>query len=88
LAELKRGLERFLFKHVYRHRAVEAPRDAARQALREMFHILVDRPDRLPEKFRDRVASDGVPRAVADYLAGMTDRYALDEHRRLAAAPP
>ena len=86
LAELKQGLERFLFKNVYRHRSVEATRDAARRALRDMFEVLVAAPERLPAKFRGRVPSDGVARAVADYLAGMTDRYALEEHRRLAAA--
>jgi dGTPase len=85
LADLKQGLERFLFKNVYRHRQVEATRDAARQALREMFDRLVDHPDRLPAKFQSRATTDGVARAVADYLAGMTDRYALEEHRRLAA---
>ena len=85
IAELKQGLEQFLFKTVYRHQAVEATRDAARQALREMFRIFVAAPERLPEKFRARVATDGAARATADYLAGMTDRYALEEHRRLTA---
>ena len=85
IAELKQGLEQFLFKTVYRHQAVEATRDAARQALREMFRIFVAAPERLPEKFRARVAIDGAARATADYLAGMTDRYALEEHRRLTA---
>jgi dGTPase len=86
LADLKQGLERFLFKNVYRHQSVEAIRGSAREALREMFDILVAAPDRLPAKFRARVPADGAPRAVADYLAGMTDRYALEEHRRLSAA--
>lgn len=85
LADLKQGLEQFLFKYVYRHRQVEATRDAARQALREMFDCLVPHPDRLPAKFRARVPTDGAARAVADYLAGMTDRYALEEHGRMTA---
>jgi dGTPase len=85
LADLKQGLEQFLFKYVYRHRQVEATRDAARQALREMFDCLVQHPDRLPAKFRARVPTDGAARAVADYLAGMTDRYALEEHGRMTA---
>jgi dGTPase len=85
LAGLKQGLEQFLFKNVYRHRQVEATRDSARQALREMFDRLVDCPEQLPAKFRARTSTDGVGRAVADYLAGMTDRFALEEHRRLRA---
>ena len=88
LAELKQGLEQFLFKNVYRHRQVEAPRAAARQALREMFDVLVCHPDLLPAKFQSRVSSDGAARAVADYLAGMTDRFALEEHRRLTGRQP
>jgi dGTPase len=83
VADLKQGLERFLFKNVYRHPNVEETRNAARQSLREMFDILVADPARLPAKFQNRVAVDGVARAAADYLAGMTDRFALDEHRRL-----
>lgn len=86
VADLKQGLEKFLFKNVYRHPSVEQKRDSARHALRDMFEILVARPDRLPAKFHNRVAADGVARAVADYLAGMTDRFALEEHRRLVGA--
>jgi dGTPase len=87
VAELKQGLESFLFKNVYRHESVEEIRDAARRALREMFDVLIADPQRLPTKFRARIASDGIALSVADYLAGMTDRFALDEHRRLTAAP-
>jgi dGTPase len=46
---------------------------------------MVNDPDRLPGKFREFTARDGVPRAVADYLAGMTDRFALEAHARLTA---
>jgi len=87
VAELKQGLEGYLFKNVYRHPRVEATRNAARQSLREMFDVLVATPERLPAKFRARVDVDGPARSVADYLAGMTDRFALDEHRRLRASP-
>jgi dGTPase len=83
LTELKTGLESFLFKEVYRHLAVEQPRDAARRSLREMYQLFTNQPERLPDKFRNRVSVDGAPRAVGDYLAGMTDRFALEEHRRL-----
>jgi dGTPase len=86
VAELKLGLERYLFKNVYRHPSVEEIRNSAREALREMFDILVADPEQLPAKFRARIAGDGPARSVADYLAGMTDRYALEEHRRLTAA--
>jgi dGTPase len=83
LAEKKTGLERFLFERVYRHPDVLAKRERAQQALRETFATLVQSPDKLPSKFRRLADRDGVPRAVGDYLAGMTDRFAFEEHRRL-----
>ncbi len=85
LANKKLGLERFLFERVYRHPDVLAKRRQAQQALRESFQWLVNEPDQLPAKFRRLAERDGVHRAVGDYLAGMTDRYAVEEHERLAS---
>ena len=86
LAKLKTPLEQFLFDRVYRHPEVLAKRGEAQRALREMFDILTAHPAKLPAKFRALAARDGVPRAVGDYLAGMTDRFAQEERRRLAAS--
>jgi dGTPase len=83
LAAKKSGLERYLFDHVYRHPTVLGKRGEAQQALRETFDALVRLPDRLPQKFARLAQHDGLHRAVADYLAGMTDRFALEEHQRL-----
>ncbi len=83
LAELKLGLEQFLFDRVYRHPDVLSRRREAQSALHEMFAALLKDPRRLPPKFARLAGRDGWPRAVGDYLAGMTDRFALDEHRRL-----
>jgi len=85
LAGKKLGLERFLFDTVYRHPEVLSKRRPAQQALREMFAALFDDPDQLPPKFQRLAERDGVHRAVADYLAGMTDRFAFEEHARIAA---
>jgi dGTPase len=85
-AEKKHELERFLFDKVYRHPDVLTKRRQAQHALRESFEILVQEPQRLPAKFRRLADDEGVPRAVGDYLAGMTDRFALDEHQRLVGA--
>jgi len=83
LAGKKSGLERFLFDAVYHHPTVLVKRTHAQQVLREMFDVLTETPAQLPEKFHRIAKSDGVPRAVGDYLAGMTDRFAFDQHRRL-----
>ncbi len=85
LAEKKSGLESFLFDTVYRHHAVLEKRRPAQQALREAFDALVNDPEQLPPKFRRIAERDGAQRAVADYLAGMTDRFAFEEHQRLVA---
>jgi dGTPase len=85
LAEKKSGLERFLFDTVYRHSEVLIKRRPAQRALREMFALLAKNPEELPLKFRRLAERDGLHRAIADYLAGMTDRFALEQHARLAA---
>jgi dGTPase len=86
LAEEKIGLERFLFDAVYRHPNVLAKRQRAQDVLRKSFEILTRDPLRLPAKFQRIAASAGVPRATGDYLAGMTDRFAFEEHQRLTAS--
>jgi dGTPase len=83
LAEKKRNLERFLFDKVYRHPTVVSKREIAQRALHEVFEVLNTKPEELPAKFRRLAERDGVPRSAADYIAGMTDRFALEEHRRL-----
>jgi dGTPase len=85
ITEKKSGLEAFLFERVYRHPEVLTKRAAAQQVLRESFLALTSAPERLPTKFRRLADRDSVHRAVADYLAGMTDRFAFQEHRRLMA---
>ena len=76
---LKRRLNARLYKHP---RIVEAKRYCA-GVLRDLFHSYSGAPEEMPERFRVRAEEDGLPRAVCDYIAGMTDRYALQEHRRL-----
>jgi dGTPase len=58
----------------------------ARQVVRELFAVLLEQPDCLPPDWQARVGAPGAARtaeAIADYIAGMTDRFALDEHERL-----
>lgn len=83
LLALKRELERFLFDRVYRHPDVLRLREPAQASLRAMFDGYTRRPELMPERFLARVSSDGVARTVCDYLAGMTDRFAEREYRRL-----
>jgi dGTPase len=73
-------LKRFLFANLYRHPSVMATTDRARTVVRELFATYLDRPAEMSDEFT--TAKDR-PRAVADYIAGMTDRFALREHQRL-----
>lgn len=83
LGEKKTELEKFLFDKVYRHPGILEKRRKAQQALRESFASLVADPQKLPAKFRRLADREGVRRAAGDYLAGMTDRFAFEEHKRL-----
>jgi len=74
------ALKRFLFANLYRHPQVVHTTDQAKQAVRELFAAYCARPDELRPEFAARVDRE---RAVADYIAGMTDRFALREHERL-----
>ena len=86
MAEDIRRLKAFLFQAVYRHHKVNRMTAKAKTVVRELFTLYASRPDCLPAEWRTEAESgDAKSRAilVSDYIAGMTDRYALDEHRRL-----
>ncbi len=86
MAEDVRGLKEFLFDAVYRHHKVNRMTTKAKTVVSELFALFVERPDCLPADWRKVAESaDARSRAVlvSDYIAGMTDRYALEEHRRL-----
>jgi len=76
-------LKRFLKEKLYRHYKVDKMRVKAEHVLTRLFETYVRRPNLLPPKYQRRIERNGVERVVADYIAGMTDRYALDEFKRL-----
>src|SRR4051812_42322133 len=77
-------LKDFLLNNLYRHYRVNRMASKARRVVRELFEAFTAEPRLLPEDFHQQFEREGA-RAVADYIAGMTDRYALREHRRLFA---
>lgn len=94
LSEKKAELEAFLFQRVYRHPLVLSHRMDACAALGEMFDRCVAAPEQLPEPYREFLDDSeplgpgySLPRVVADYLSSVTDRFALETHRRLCVAP-
>jgi dGTPase len=83
MAEGVAELKAFLLKHLYRHYRVVRMGDKAGRILRDLFESYVAEPLQLPPHYQSRIPQDGVERVVCDYIAGMTDRFALDEHRKL-----
>jgi len=80
---INRGLKDFLYNRMYRHYRVIRMQTKADRLLSELFHAYMAEPRQLPESARGRIESQGLPRAVCDYIAGMTDRFALDEHAKM-----
>ena len=77
-------LKQFLRVNLYQHYRVARMSSKARRIVTELFNALLAEPKLLPPDFQTH-ARDDKPRAIADYIAGMTDRYAMLEHRRLFA---
>lgn len=76
-------LERFLAERVYRHHRLIRMDDKARRFVEQIFAAYVGNPGLLPPRYAARVAEQGLPRVVCDYIAGMTDRFCQDEYSRL-----
>jgi dGTPase len=80
-------LDQFLYAHLYHSAPLQRADAQARDVLTSVFEACVANPDTLPPRFRRRIETLGVYRVVADYVAGMTDRYCQQEHARLSDAP-
>ncbi len=78
----QRELKQFLRANLYRHYRVNRMSSKAQRIIRELFAVFMEDITLMPDEFQLRAQSDK-PRAVADYIAGMTDRYAIREYRRL-----
>ncbi len=76
-------LKRFLLENLYRHYKVERMRIKAERCLTQLFETYRKHPTLLPRKYLKRMELTGRERVISDYIAGMTDRFALDEFKRL-----
>ncbi len=80
---MNRQLKDFLYHNLYYHYRVVRMSFKAQRFLTDLFNAFVSDPRQMPPAVQARIEQDGVHRAVTDYLAGMTDRYALQEWQRL-----
>jgi len=85
LAEANRALRKFLYQNVYYHPRVAEVNQRACEMLRRVFEAYLADPDRLGEGAMRRVEKEGLHRTVCDYIAGMTDRYVMEEYARSRA---
>ena len=87
MGQKDRALKGFLFANMYRREPVLRETEDARRVVTELFRRLMTAPERLPAEWREQsvgAEEADLARLVADYVAGMTDRYATQEHERLA----
>ena len=88
LSRLNAELRDYLYKNLYFNPEVHEPNRRAVRMLEELFRYYLDHPNEIGELSRKRAKQEGWPRAICDYLAGMTDRYAILEHHRIFGPQP
>ncbi|MGX1305322.1 dGTPase [Amorphus suaedae] len=91
MAEAEKAVKAFLMARVYRAPSVLAVRERAGRVVSDLFTVFVERPEAMPDEWRrdlDPGNAEQLRRRVCDYMAGMTDRFAFHEHRRLFDATP
>ncbi len=86
--EEQQPLRKFLFERMYRHHKVNRMMSQAQRIVHELFELFLTEPNTLPPPWNERAIAkgddmSGRARVVCDYIAGMTDTYAIEEHRKL-----
>ena len=84
LAQANRDLRKFLYQNVYYNPRVSEVNRRACEMLRQVFQAYLADPDKLGETAAKRIETEGLHRTVCDYIAGMTDRYLMEEHAQLS----
>ena len=81
--EANQQIREFLYKNMYLHEKMSSQREEAKSIVRNLFHIYMQDPKKLPDRWRDSIDSEySKVQIVGDYIAGMTDRYAILQHRK------
>ncbi len=75
-------LKKFLFKNLYSHPKIKERNQKTKNVIECLFHFLLENKDHLPKEYIDRIPVDGVYRSICDFIAGMTDRYAISWQKK------
>jgi dGTPase len=78
-----KDLRSFMFERVYRNPVAKGEESKAKVMLQKMFEYYIMHPEALPEDFQPQLSFDGMERTVCDYIAGMTDNYAVDKYTEI-----
>ena len=76
-------LRAFMFEKVYRNPVAKGEESKAKEMIQRMYEYYITHPEALPEDFQPQLSFDGMERTVCDYIAGMTDNYAVDKYTEL-----
>ena len=83
ISQAMEALRAFMFEHVYKNPVAKGEESKARRILQELFEYYLRHPDALPEDFQPQITFEGMARTVCDYIAGMTDKYAMYKYSEL-----
>ena len=83
MSRWKKELKGFLNRELYQHYRVVRMTDKGQRFIQQLFQVYLEKPAQLPPNARKRMGKEALERVICDYIAGMTDRFALDEYKRL-----
>ena len=83
MARRNREIKDFLYSELYCHYRVERMQEKAERVMTDLFTAFKSEPSTLPRHVQEQMEEFGLERTICDYLAGMTDRYAIEEHQKL-----
>jgi len=83
MLEARKPLRKFLLDNLYHNYRVIRMSNKASRFINELFNVYFSKPEQLPPTTQSRLKKEDTYRVICDYIAGMTDRYALDEYKRL-----
>lgn len=78
-----KDLRAFMFEHVYHNPVAKAEESKAKEMLKRLYEYYYNHPEALPSDFQPQLSFDGMERTVCDYIAGMTDKYAVDKYSEI-----
>ena len=83
IEQTMQALRQFMFERVYKNPVAKGEESKARRILQELYTYYIAHPEALPQDFQPQLTFEGLPRVVCDYIAGMTDKYAMYKYDEL-----